>query len=511
MARCAQRREGTRAADDVEVTAVTELRPTRQFVPLAEICRQLRLPAVPGRVSGLTLDTRLVQPGDLFAALPGAHTHGANFAGTAVAAGATAILTDAEGASLLDGIDVPVLVDTDPRARLGLISTLVYPGQRPSLVGITGTNGKTTTAHCIAAAAEAAGVPTAILGTLGVRFRELHDYSGRTTLEAPSLHAALSTLAEAGAGLAAMEVSSHALALHRVDGLLFDVAVFLGLTQDHLDFHPTMDDYFSVKSRLFTERHSRCAVINVDDTWGEKMAAACAVPCTTYGLTEAAEWHPRDIVVDGSGRTHFTAVGPGVELPVNLSMPGGFNVANALAALAAVSAIGLDVRAAAGGLAHVYVPGRFERINNERGIGAYVDYAHTPDAVTRVLDVARAATRGRLITVLGCGGDRDAAKRPLMGAAAAQESDIVIVTDDNPRSEDPAAIRRAVLDGAGTSAGVFEIGDRAAAIDFAVETAETGDCIMVLGKGHEAGQEIGGVLHPFDDRVELRRALGVTP
>lgn len=486
---------------------MTELRPVRQTVALAEICRHLRIPAVEGEVTGLTLDTRLVQPGDLYAALPGANTHGAHFAAAALTAGAAAILTDADGAAIIGDVGVPVLVDPDPRAQLGLLATIVYPGRRPSLIGITGTNGKTTTAHCVAAVAEAAGVQTAILGTLGIHFRELNDCSGRTTPEAPSLHAALAAIAEAGAGLAAMEVSSHALALHRVDGLVFDVAVFLGLTQDHLDFHPTMEDYFAVKSRLFTERHSRRAVINVDDAWGVQMVGTCAVPCTTYGLAESADWHPRDIVVDDSGRTHFTAVGPGVELPVNLSMPGGFNVMNALAALASVSAIGLDVHAAVAGLEHVYVPGRFERVNNLRGLGAYVDYAHTPDAVTRVLDVAREATRGRLITVLGCGGDRDAAKRPLMGAAAAQESDIVIVTDDNPRSEDPAAIRRAVLDGAGTSAGVHEIGDRAAAITFAVEMAVPGDCIMVLGKGHETGQEIGGVLHPFDDRVELRRAL----
>ncbi len=490
---------------------MTELRPLAQNIALSTLCSRLRIPPVDGEVSGLTLDTRLVQQGDLFAALPGAHAHGAEFAAAALAAGAAAILTDAAGAVLLHEVAVPVLVDEDPRARLGELATLIYPTQRPTLIGITGTNGKTTTAHCVAAAAEAAGVPTAVLGTLGVRFRELQSYSGRTTPEAPSLHAALAAVAEAGAGLAAMEVSSHALALHRVDGLAFAVAVFLGLTQDHLDFHPSMEDYFSVKSRLFTDQFTKSAVINVDDIWGTKMAATCMVPCTTYGLTERAEWHPRDVAVDAAGRSHFVAVGPGWEIPVNLSMPGGFNVANALAALASVHAVGLDVEAAAVGLESVSVPGRFERIENERGLGAYVDYAHTPDAVTRVLDVARVATRGRLITVLGCGGDRDAAKRPLMGAAAAQESDLVIVTDDNPRSEDAATIRRAILDGIGSASEVREIGDRAAAIDFAVASAAPGDCIMLLGKGHERGQEIADVLHPFDDRVELRRALGVTP
>lgn len=487
---------------------MTELRPQAAQVSLEDVCRRLRIPAVSGMVSGLSLDTRLVRAGDLYAALPGANTHGARFAQTAVDAGAVAVLTDPAGAARLTEFAVPVLIVDDPRAALGMLATVIYPGPRPTLVGITGTNGKTTTAHCVAAAAEAVDVPSAVLGTLGIRFREFHDYSGRTTPEAPSLHAALATLAEAGAGLAAMEVSSHALALHRVSGLQFEVAVFLGLTQDHLDFHNSMDEYFAVKSRLFTSEYARNAVINVDDTWGARLASTCSIPLTTYGLTGTADWRPRAIEVDESGRTHFVAVGPRGEIPVDLAMPGGFNVANALAALAAVDALGLDPALAVRGLAQVSVPGRFERINNARGIGAYVDYAHTPDAVTRVLDVARAATRGRLITVLGCGGDRDAAKRPLMGAAAAQESDLVVVTDDNPRSEDPALIRRAVLEGAGSTAIVHEVADRAAAIRFAVSEARAGDCIMVLGKGHETGQEIAGVLHPFDDRVELRHALG---
>jgi len=488
---------------------VTELRPRPRKIPIAAICQQLRIPPVDGAVTGLTLDTRLVQPGDLFAALPGANAHGAQFAAAAVEAGAAAVITDAVGADMIPALGVPVLVVDNPRGRLGDISLVVYAGQRPTLIGVTGTNGKTTTTHCIAATCEAVGIPTAVIGTLGIRFRDLYDYSGRTTPEAPSLHAALASLGEAGAGLAAMEVSSHALALHRVDGLFFEVAVFLGLSQDHLDFHSSMDDYFSVKRQLFQNSLARCAVINIDDSWGQQLARQSPVPTITYSITGAADWTAQDVVVDSVGCTHFTAVGPKVSVPVVLSMPGGFNVANALAALACAEALDLDVATAAGGLAHLSVPGRFERIPNDRGIGSYVDYAHTPDAVTRVLDVARAATRGRLITVIGCGGDRDAGKRPLMGAAAAQESDIVIITDDNPRSEDPASIRRAILDGAGTSAGVHEIGDRAAAIRFAVESAEPGDCIMVLGKGHETGQEIAGVLHPFDDRAELRRALGV--
>lgn len=489
---------------------MSELRPRPVEVPLATICHHLRIPAVGGRVSGLTLDTRRVQPGDLFAALPGANAHGAQFAAAAVAAGAVALITDPAGAALLSDLGVPVLVIDDPRGRLGEIALLVYPQQRPRLIGVTGTNGKTTTTHFIAATAEAIGVPTAVIGTLGIRFRALHDYSGRTTPEAPSLHAALASLGEAGADLVAMEVSSHALSLNRVDGLVFDVAVFLGLSQDHLDFHPSMDDYFAAKQKLFQTSRARQAVINTDDAWGRRLAAQSPVPHVTYSITGPADWTARDVITDAVGCTHFTALGPKAAVPVVLSMPGGFNVANALASLACADALGLDVAVAAAGLAHVSVPGRFERVANDRGIGAYVDYAHTPDAVTRVLDVARAATRGRLITVLGCGGDRDAGKRPLMGAAAAQESDVVIVTDDNPRSEDPARIRRAVLDGAGTSAGVHEIGDRAAAIRFAVECAEPGDCVMVLGKGHETGQEIGGVLHPFDDRIELRRALGAS-
>lgn len=489
---------------------MTQLRPLPQDTALPELCRALGIAESPGSVSGLTLDNRLVRPGDLFAALPGARAHGASFAGAAVAAGAAAVLTDPAGAALIAGIGVPVLVVDDPRAVLGLLANRVYPGMRPRLVGVTGTNGKTTTTHFLAAAASAASLPTAVVGTLGIAFRGLHDYSGRTTPEAPSLHAALCALAEAGAAAAAMEVSSHALALHRVDGLRFEVAVFLGLTQDHLDFHPTMEHYFETKARLFEPELSGRGIVNVDDDWGRRLAKVARIPVLTYGLDEGADWHPADISVDARGFTHFTAVGPSTTVPVVLGMPGGFNVANGLAALAAADVLGLDVRAAALALATVAVPGRFERMANDRGIAAYVDYAHTPDAVERVLTVARAATSGRVIAVLGCGGDRDPAKRPLMGAAAALLADIVIVTDDNPRSEDPSMIRRSVLTGATTARELHEVGDRSAAIDLAVELAGAGDCIMLLGKGHEAGQEIAGVVHPFDDRVELRRALGAT-
>lgn len=492
---------------------MTELRPLPHATGLDAVCRELHLPtpAAAVDVSGLSLDTRLVREGDLFAALPGANTHGARFAAAAVEAGAAAVLTDQVGAALLEGLRVPVLVIDDPRAALGILSRLVYAGPRPRLVGVTGTNGKTTTTHCLAATAEAAGVATAVVGTLGIRFRDLADYSGRTTPEAPSLHAALARLAEEGAALTAMEVSSHALALHRVDGLEFEVAVFLGLTQDHLDFHPTMEDYFWTKARLFDPARARAGIVNVDDAWGRRLASQVAIPSITYGLSAEAQWHPRGIVIDADGRTRFDAVGPAGEVPVTLSMPGGFNIANALAALATAHALGLDLVVAAGGLSSVSVPGRFERVENDRGVGAYVDYAHTPDAVERVLAVARGTTRGRLIVVLGCGGDRDAAKRPLMGAAAAAAADLVIITDDNPRSEDPAAIRRAIREGVHPGpAAIREIGDRATAIAAAVAAARPGDCIMVLGKGHETGQETAGMLHPFDDRIELRTALGAT-
>ena len=403
---------------------------------------------------------------------------------------------------------MPVLTVPIPREALGAVAKCVYAGPRPRLIGVTGTNGKTTTTHFIAAVLEAIGHPTAVVGTLGVQFKELHAYSGRTTPEAPELHAALQAVAEAGAEFAAMEVSSHALALHRVDGLRFDVAVFLGLSQDHLDFHGTMERYFEAKARLFDPLMSSAAVINVDDEWGRTLSESVVTEAATYSGVTAADWTARDVVA--GAHTTFIAEGPGVEVPVRLSMPGDFNVANALAALAVAHRLGLDIERGARGLAEVQVPGRFESIPNERGVTAYADYAHTPDAVERVLAVARATTTGRVIAVLGCGGDRDASKRPLMGAAAARGADLVIVTDDNPRSEQPADIRRAILGGIGAGVSVEEIGDRAAAIARAVSLAKPGDCIMVLGKGHETGQEITGVMHDFDDRRELRAALAVS-
>lgn len=487
-----------------------ELRPTPTHTPLADVCRVLRIPTKQGCVSGLCIDSRAVRVGDLYAALPGEQTHGAKFAEQAIAAGAAAILTDFRGAEIIGAVPIPVLVVPLPRETLGVLARRIYDGPRPRLVGVTGTNGKTTTTHCIEAAAAATGTPTAVIGTLGVRFGSLQDYSGRTTPEAPALHAALQTVAEAGARLAAMEVSSHALTLHRVDGLRFDVAVFLGLTQDHLDFHSSMEEYFAAKSRLFAPGLSANAVINIDDDWGRRLASETVLPLVTYGTSCAADWTARDIAVGATGVTEFVAVGPGIEASVRMSMPGGFNVANALAALATASALGMDVVTAATGLATVRVPGRFEYIDNTRGIAAYADYAHTPDAVSRVLEVARGVSRGKLIAVLGCGGDRDPMKRPLMAAAAAAAADVVIITDDNPRSEDAAAIRAAMLQGVPAGSSVEEIPDRAVAISRAVAMAAPGDCVMVLGKGHETGQEIAGVMHPFDDRDALRSALAAT-
>lgn len=484
-----------------------ELRPTVRAIPLADVCRALHVPSKPGDVSGLTLDSRQVQAGDLYAALPGEHAHGAQFARQAIAAGAVAIVTDLPGAQLVGAVDVPIITVPHPREALGVLAQRIYNGPRPRLIGVTGTNGKTTTTHCIEAALRAVGTPTAVIGTLGVRFESLHHYSGRTTPEAPALHAALQAVAEAGASMASMEVSSHALALHRVDGLRFDVGVFTGLSQDHLDFHITMEDYFQAKARLFDPQVSARAVVNIDDDWGRRLVGMTAIETLTYALNVDADWTARDITARTDGMTEFTAVGPHGEVPVLLSMPGGFNVANALAALATCATTGFDVDAAARGLANVRVPGRFESVPNARGIAAFVDYAHTPDAVARVLDVARQAVPGRVIAVLGCGGDRDPLKRPLMGAAAVSHADLVIVTDDNPRSEDPAGIRAAVLRGTNSSATVEEIGDRAAAISRAVELAKAGDCIMVLGKGHETGQEIAGVVHPFDDRAVLAHAV----
>ncbi|MFD1529392.1 UDP-N-acetylmuramoyl-L-alanyl-D-glutamate--2,6-diaminopimelate ligase [Pseudonocardia aurantiaca] len=499
-------------------TAASPPRP-RQVRPvsLEAVASAIGLPApapagVSGvSVSGVTLRASDVRPGDLFAALPGSRAHGADFAAQALAAGAAAVFTDAAGAARPGHGRVPVLVHPRPRAVLGSVAAHVYgdPTARLSVLGVTGTSGKTTVAHLVEAGLAAAARPAGVVGTVGTRIAGHKVPSALTTPEAPDLQALFAVMAEQGVTDVAMEVSSHALALYRVSGTRFTVAAFTNLSRDHLDFHHSMDEYFEAKAALFDGRAEH-NVICVDDEWGRRLAEGTP-GAVTVATTGEADWWAVGRAVDADGGQSFTAVTPdGTELEVGLRLPGAFNVANALVALASLDAVGVPAATAAAGFADLAVPGRMQRIEEGQPFLAVVDYAHKPGAVAALLDALRPQVPGRLIVVLGSGGDRDRGKRPTMGAVAAGRAEVLIVTDDNPRSEDPAAIRAEMIAGAEAGPGhgeIVEIGDRQAAIAAAVARAQPGDAVVVAGKGHETGQEVRGVKHPFDDAVELASAL----
>ncbi|MBA8925655.1 UDP-N-acetylmuramoyl-L-alanyl-D-glutamate--2,6-diaminopimelate ligase [Kutzneria viridogrisea] len=467
----------------------------------------------PRPVTGVTLRAQHVRPGDLFAALPGARAHGADFAGDAIAAGAVAVLTDQAGAErpAVRDSGVAVLVHPDPRAVLGVLAATVYgaPSSKLKVLGVTGTSGKTTTTYMVEAGLAAAGLTTGLIGTVETRLAGERLASSLTTPEAPDLQALFAVMLEQGVSHVAMEVSSHSLAMGRVAGTGYAVGAFTNLSQDHLDFHPDMEDYFATKARLFDGR-SEVEVVCTDTDWGQRLVRPGTI---TVAATHEAAWTASDVRVSATGAQSFTAHGPnGRALPVQIQLAGSFNVANALLAIGVLDAVGIDEKAILQGLAAVQVPGRMERVTLGQSFTAVVDYSHKPEAVALALDAVRARTEGRVLVVLGCGGDRDRGKRPLMGEAAARRADLTVVTDDNPRSEDPAAIRAAMLDGAravpdGQRGEVVEIGDRREAIRHAVAQARPGDVLVVAGKGHETGQEVAGVVHPFSDRDELTAAI----
>jgi UDP-N-acetylmuramoyl-L-alanyl-D-glutamate--2,6-diaminopimelate ligase len=461
-------------------------------------------------VTGATLRAQHVLPGDLFAALPGARVHGAEFAAEAISAGAVGVLTDDAGASLLGNAAVPVVVHPDPRRVLGSIAAWIYgePSLQLAVIGVTGTSGKTTTTYMLESGLRAAGHTTGLIGTVETRIAGQRLASGFTTPEAPDLQALFAVMVEQGVTHVPMEVSSHALALGRAGGTRFSVGAFTNLSQDHLDFHADMEDYFQAKTLLFDGR-STTEVVCVDGDWAPRLVHPGTI---TVALDTDAAWTASDLQVSADGEQSFTVHGPGVTFPATLPMPGRFNVANALLASACLYASGIEPDAIARGLAEVQVPGRMERVAVGQEFTAVVDYSHKPAAVALALDAMRARTKGRVIVVLGCGGDRDVAKRPIMGWEAAGRSDLLIITDDNPRTEDPAAIRCAMLEGAlsvpqDQRGEVLDIGNRREAIAAAVAKAQPGDLVLIAGKGHETGQEINGVVHPFSDRDELEAAI----
>lgn len=474
--------------------------------------------AVPDRdpqVTGLTLRAHEVRPGDLFAGLRGTRAHGAVYAAAAVAAGAVALLTDPAGAGLAgsgSGIGVPTMVVDDPRAVLGPLAAQVYgrPSDSLAVIGVTGTSGKTTTCYLIEAALAAVGRSTGLIGTVQTRIAGEAMPSVFTTPEAPDLQALFAIMLERGVQAVAMEVSSHALALGRVGGTRFAVGSFTNLSQDHLDFHADMEEYFATKSLLFDGR-ADAAVIDIDDIYGARLAAAHPDAATvSVAGNPAASWALTGFSAGPLGAQHLRFRGPdGLDLTADLALPGRFNIANALTAVACIHAAGFDPVAAAASLAGVVVPGRMQRVDAGQDFLAVVDYAHKPAALAAVLAAVRGGLTGRIIAVVGAGGDRDTGKRAVMGAEGARGADLLIVTDDNPRSEDPAAIRSAILAGARSVPGarVREVGDRRDAIRAAVAAAGAGDAVVIAGKGHEQGQDVGGVVHPFSDADELAAAI----
>ncbi|CAH0151981.1 MULTISPECIES: UDP-N-acetylmuramoyl-L-alanyl-D-glutamate--2,6-diaminopimelate ligase [unclassified Arthrobacter] len=522
--------------------ATPGFRPTAvAAVPLSAIGAAIGV-AVPGAsssvpVTGISLNSRSVRPGDLYVALPGAARHGADFVSQAVDAGAVAVLTDDAGARLLalaNDIPVPVLLSAEPRSVVGRLSALIYQSRpdgagAPALFGVTGTNGKTTTTYFINALLRALGKRTGLIGTIEILAGGEPIPSLLTTPESTDVHALLALMRERGLDAASMEVSSHAVSFHRVDGVVFDVAGFTNLTQDHLDLHGTMEEYFQTKARLFTPERARAAVVTIDDAWGRKLAAAAEIPVTTLaaagttgsGQTDAdwtADWTVARTAPRGLGSDFVLRHLDGAELRVHTGLPGGFNVANAALATVMVLAGGHEPAAVQAALDAadpftVAVPGRMQLVSTAPA--AVVDFAHNPDALERALEAVRSPEPGsKVIIVFGATGQRDQSKRPAMGAIAARLADTVIVSDDDPHDEDAAAIRADVLAGAlaakddeGLDCTVLEVFPRDAAIVKAVELAGAGDTILVAGRGHEVWQEVKGVNLALDDRVELRNAL----
>ena len=448
-------------------------------------------------ITGVTHDSRAVGPGDLFVAIPGAVVDGHDYVERAVASGAAAVAVERS-------VDCPSrIVVPDARAALPWLAAAVYgdPSHHLPVVGVTGTNGKTTVTHLFERIIIASGRTPGVVGTIGARIGQIEEPVARTTPEASDLQRLLAEMIDAGVDVAAIEVSSHALSLHRVDAIRFRVAAFTNLMQDHLDFHGDMDRYFAAKASLFTLDRADHAVVGVDDEAGRKIAASTAVPATTVSVDADADADITASSVEESfGGSSFTVNTPTGSFAAHLPIPGRFNVHNALVAAAIALELRIDAEAVTRGLASATtIPGRFERVASDNGPIVVVDYAHTPDAIEAVVRGARRLSTGRIVVIFGAGGDRDREKRPAMGRAAAS-ADLVVLTSDNPRSEDPDVIRASVRSGIEASRDVIEEPDRRRAIRRGLEAAGPEDLVLILGKGHEAGQEIGGVIEPFDDR-----------
>jgi UDP-N-acetylmuramoyl-L-alanyl-D-glutamate--2,6-diaminopimelate ligase len=471
---------------------------------IGDDARAVSVPDVP--VSGIAYRSGAVAAGDAFFCIAGFKHDGHDFAADAVASGAAALVVERELP-----VNAPQFVVSDTRSALSTAAAEFFghPSDSVRVAGITGTNGKTTTAYLLDSILRSAGMTTGLIGTVETRIGGERVRSERTTPEGADLHELLARMREAGVDACSMEVSSHAIDLHRVDGVHFAVAAFTNLTQDHLDYHHTLEEYYSVKRRLFTEFEVDRAVLNLDDPCGADLLQQHP-DAITVARGGGAEVTSRQELLGAKG-SEFLLVTPSGEARVSLPLAGGYNVSNALVAAACALALGVEMTDIVTGLEHApQVPGRLERIECGQPFEVIVDYAHTPDSLEKAVAAVRAVTPGRLITVFGCGGDRDPEKRPAMGAAAAEAgSDHVIITSDNPRSEDPVGIILQIEDGLAASGVAYEtVIDRREAIERAVSMADAGDTVLLAGKGHEDYQIFSDRTIHFDDREVAREVIG---
>lgn len=475
------------------------------------------------QILGASLNPQIVQPGDLFLAISGAKRHGAEFAGTAVGNGAVAMITDTAGLEFLpEDLSIPVAVVADVRKTAASVAQAVYGTAKhsPQLFAVTGTNGKTTTTFMIRAILESLDRATGLIGTIEMSARGQIIPSVLTTPESTQLHGVLARMAQQDVSAVAMEVSSHSLSYGRVDALRFAVSGFTNLTQDHLDLHETMDEYFETKAELFTAERTERAVVVVDDHYGRRLADRALVPTETLSLDEnngQAHWRVTELAQSGLGHSFTLVHQDGRRLRTRTGLPGMFNVANAALAVLMVLAGGVELSSLQAALdasdpLSVAVPGRMQVVGESPV--AVVDFAHNSDALAKALDSMRTGEQGRRIVVFGATGERDKTKRPDMGAVAARHADIVIVTDDDPHGEEPAPIREQVAAGAQQvvdaerpEVQLYNVAPRAKAVEFAVSLARANDAILVAGRGHEVSQDVAGIDVALDDRVELAKAL----
>lgn len=457
-------------------------------------------------ISGVSINAQKVVPGDLFIACAGANTHGISYLEQAISNGAVAVLSDKKIEA-----SIPSFIHPKPREVVGAISAWLYghPFESLKAVGITGTNGKTTTANLVKQIWQLNSIKSGLIGTLGVEIADDKLETARTTPEADDLQAIAAAMVEQGCKNLVMEVSSHAIDQGRIKGANYEVVAFSNLTQDHLDYHLSMENYFQAKANLFAAEYAKVAVINIDDSYGKKLSKQVKIPVVTVSRKDStADWYlAKAEIKNGLYQVEIRSKS-GESLSENFALLGDYNLDNLLLAVAIVSSAGLSLDKIASTISKLQsVPGRLESVNAGQRFTALVDYAHTPDAVERVIATVKSATSGKIIGVLGCGGDRDASKRSLMGHALFNGCDLAIFTSDNPRSESAEVILKQMTAGIDLGKkGLVEI-DRKSAIDLAIKNAQSGDVVLLMGKGHESGQEVNSVVTPFDDRVELAESI----